>query len=155
MSPVARSRGHAGTALIVAISGVAVAITLAFLLAVLANRGTVEVNLGDDVFDAGQVERIAEEIDDRGPITYSDVAGGERDIIVQHLGDEPDTGWHAFDARPPGADRECVLDWRQDDREFVDPCSGRRYPADGEGVPQYEVEIREGRIEIDLNPGTE
>ena len=37
---------------------------------------------GDSDFDAGRIGRISEEIDDRGPILYSDVAGRSRDLIL-------------------------------------------------------------------------
>ena len=136
-----------------AIAGVAVAIALVFGLSVLASRGDVEVNLGDDVFDAGKVEPIAAEIDDRGPITYSDVGGGDRDIIVQHLGDDPRVGWIAFDARPPGASRDCFLRWNDRMREFTDTCSGDTYPADGGDLARYPARVVDERLEIDLRHG--
>lgn len=151
MSPVEQSRGHAGKALALAFGGVLVAIAFAFGLSVLASRGDVEVNIGDDVFQAGDVERIAQEIDDRGPITYSDVSGGDRDIIVQHLGDDPNRGWLAFDARPPDAEsRDCFLEWNEPREQFVDTCTGGRYPPDGGDLPRYPTRVVDGDLEVDL-----
>src|SRR3546814_13459050 len=101
--PVAQSRGHAGKALIVAGVGVAVALGLAFAVALLVNRGDVEINLGDDRFDAGQVESISDAIDegDGLPLLYQDLVGRDRHIYVQHLDDAPDQDWVAFGAFDP------------------------------------------------------
>src|SRR3546814_11014202 len=103
--PVAQSRGHAGKALIVAGVGVAVALGLAFAEALLVNRGDVEINLGDDRFDAGQVESISDAIDegDGLPLLYQDLVGRDRHIYVQHLTDAPDAGWVPSGAFPPAA----------------------------------------------------
>ncbi|HEY6414816.1 MAG TPA: hypothetical protein VIX41_01220 [Acidimicrobiales bacterium] len=161
MSPVARSQGHAGRALAVAAAGVVVAIGVAAALAVLANRGTVDVRLGSDTFEAGDAEDIAEEIADNGPIFYADTAGGDRDIYLQHLSDDPNEGWLAFAARPPGVSRECTLQWEpraevfrllDSDGEVAGECDGREFPADGEGLPMYPVIIDAGgNIDVDLN----
>jgi hypothetical protein len=161
VSPVARSQGHAGRALAVAAAGVVVAIGVAAALAVLANRGTVDVRLGTDTFEAGDAEDIAEEIADNGPIFYADTAGGDRDIYLQHLSDDPNEGWLAFAARPPGVSRECTLQWEpraevfrllDSDGEVAGECDGREFPADGEGLPMYPVVVdADGNIDVDLN----
>jgi hypothetical protein len=152
MSPVARSQRHAGRALVVAAAGVVLAMVVAVGVALLANRGTVEVRLGDDTFQAGNAEEIAEDIVDRGPVIYSDVAGGDRDIWVQHLGDDPRSGWFAFDVRPPGAPRDCTATWQPDDEVFVASCTGQEFPPDGDGLPQYPVTVHDGELDIDLRP---
>ena len=56
--------------------------------------------------------RISAEIAEGGPVLFSDVAGGSRDIILQHLGTDPDSGWLAFEARRAGQDRRCFFEWR-------------------------------------------
>lgn len=152
MSPVEPGpKVTARSALIVGIAGVVVGVALFGLVSCLASRGTgVEVRLGDDRFDAGDVGRISAEIDDRGPILYPDLVGRTRPIFVNHLGDEPDEGWVAFDA-VAGTDRDCVLEWQPDADEFVDPCTGTTYPPDGEGLPQYPAEVDDDHVIIDLN----
>lgn len=161
MSPVARSQGHAGRALLVAAAGVAVALGLALGMAALANRGTVDVRLGTDTFVEQDAEAAAQQVEQGGPILYADTAGGDRDIYLQHLGDDPEEGWVAFAARPPGVSRECTLRWDGDDEVFrlldpagraTDECDGREYPADGEGLPTYPVTVDEdGKLDVDLN----
>ena len=109
--PVARGpQMNARSAILVGITGVIIAVVLGGGVLFLANQSeNVELQLGDTDFDAGQIGRISEEIDDRGPILYSDVARRRRDIILQHLGDDPEAGWFAFDARPIGAPRDCFF----------------------------------------------
>ena len=118
--PVARGpQMNARSAILVGITGVMIAVVLGGGVLFLANQSeNVELQLGDTDFDAGQIGRISEEIDDRGPILYSDVAGRSRDIILQHLGDDPEAGWFAFDARPIGASRDCFFEWNSDAERF-------------------------------------
>ena len=106
--------------------------------------------LGDATFQDLDAESTAENIEELGPLLFSDVAGGDDDIIVQHLGDDPNDGWLAFAARPPGADRDCFAEWQPDDEVFIDTCDGTEYPADGEGLEQYDVEVEDGKVVIDL-----
>jgi hypothetical protein len=160
MSPVARSQAHAGRVLAVSVVGIALALVAAFAVAVLANRGSVDVKLGDDTFAGQDAEGAAERIAESGPILFPDAGGGERDIYLQHLGDDPDQGWLAFAARPPQTPRECTLRWEADDEVFrlLDPdgevrgpCDGQEFPADGEGLTQYPVRVRNGELDVDIN----
>lgn len=150
MSPVERSNRHAGKALAVAGVGVGAALGLAFLFAVLANRGDVDVRLGDDRFDAGQVENIAGPIAEDGPLIFPDPAFRGRPIFVQHLGDDPQTGWLAFSAFDPN-DASCIVVWDPDQQLFVNECDGSTYPPDGTGLRQFPTEVVDGRLLVDLN----
>jgi hypothetical protein len=165
VSPVARSQTHAGRALAVAAVGVGLALVLAFGVAVLANRGSVDVQLGDETFQGQNAEDAAAQIAEGGPIVYADAAGGDRDIVLQHLGDDPETGWLAFAARPAAAPRSCSVRWRPAPSgdaadgvfELVDAsgdegaCDDAEFPATGDGLPQYPVTVRDGRLDVDLN----
>ncbi len=155
--PVERSRGHAGRAL--AVSGLAVAVIAGGLwaVAVLTSRtDSLNVRLGDPTFQGGSAERLADEIDDRGPIIYGDVSdsgtGDARDIILQHIGDDPDEGWFAFRAQPPGEARDCTWQWQADEELFRATCDeDLTAPADGEGLESYPVEVEDGKLDVDLN----
>jgi hypothetical protein len=161
MSPVAQSRGHAGRALVVAALGVVAALAIAFAVARLANQGKVEVRLGSDTFSQQDAEDAAEKVAQDGPILYADTAGGDRDIVLQHLGDDPDAGWIALAARPPGVSRQCTIQSRDRDEPFrlldadgevTDECDGREFPPDGEGLPSYPVTVgADGKLDVDLN----
>lgn len=157
MSPVDQSRNHVGQAATVALVGVVIMIGGLFLAAkVIAPKtgaGKGDVQLGNTTFQGGSTERLAAEIADRGPIFYGDVSGRkDRDIILQHLGDDTDTGWYAFSAAPLDKARDCTWQWQADEEQFRAKCdSSLTAPADGKGLPQFKVTIKGGRIDVDLN----
>ena len=154
MSPVDQSRNHVGRAAAVAFMGVFV-LVVALLLVTLTIGGkkSADVKLGDQTFQGGSTERLAKEIADRGPIFYGDVSGRkDRDIILQHLGDDPETGWYAFLAAPIAESRDCTWQWQADEEQFRAKCDDDlTAPADGEGLPQFKVTVKNGRIDVNLN----
>ncbi len=133
-------------ALLVLLGGVAAFLTL------LASRSDVQIRLGDDYFDAGNAVDIADEIADNGPALFSDTAGGSRDLIINHLGEDPEAGWVAFDARLPGDPRNCQLQWVASAKQFGYSCDAEvTFPPTGDGLTQYPVSIVQGHIVIDIN----
>ena len=132
---------------VVALAGVAAGLAAFVAVALWSGSGD-ELRLGDDVFEAGRVEALARAIDEDGPLLFSDVGGGDRDVYLNHVGSTPATGWVAFAARPPGAGRECFLRW--DGARFGDACSPATYPADGGSLPHYRVIIEGDRVKVDL-----
>ena len=139
------------TAAALALGGVLAAVLAGGVLLQLAREGDVEVRLGSDTFNAGRATRIAAEMADRGPALYPDVAGGSRDLVVNHLGGDPSTGWVAFSAREPGSPRDCFVEWRAAAGQFVDTCSGRAYPPDGAGLEQFPVTVVDNEVIVDIN----
>ncbi|WP_426574134.1 hypothetical protein [Aquihabitans sp. McL0605] len=154
MSPVDQSRNHVGRAAAVALVGVFV-LTVALLLVTFAIGGkkSADVKLGDQTFQGGSTTRLAKEIDERGPIFYGDVSGRkDRDIILQHLGDDPQTGWYAFLAAPIDKSRACTWQWQADEEQFRAKCDKTlTAPADGKGLPQFKVTVNDGRLDVNLN----
>ena len=151
--PVAQSQGHAGKALAVAAVAIVLIAIVALFVSLAASRGDVEINLGDERFNAGQTDRLAQEIEDGGglPFLYQDLVGNDRHLFVQHVGDEPDEGWVAFGAFDPD-DPSCVVLIDRDERVLVNGCDeSRTYPLDGEGLRQYPVSVEDGRIYVDVN----
>jgi hypothetical protein len=155
--PVARGSGlSARNALVVGASGVFVALVLGVVVLYVANRSeNVKVRLGDDRFRDIDADKSARTIAKDGPVIYRDLAGGNRDIFVQHLGADSKQGWFAFDVRPAGEPRECAVVWRRDTKDFTDNgrCS-RSYtvPADGTGLRQYPATVDDdGKVVVDLN----
>ena len=157
MSPVKETKARAPRSVILAIVGITVGIALVLLLFVVAipsltESGTVEVKLGSETYDAGQAASRASNIASGGPLLFSDVSGGKRDIYLQHIGDDPDTGWFAFDARRPGQSRSCTLVWQPESADFRDPCDATIVPADGTGLTGYPVTITDGgKVIVNLN----
>ena len=131
------------------VAGVVLALGVMVLVAWMGSRGDVELTFGGDEFEVGRTERLAAEIDDRGPFLFRNPAGVDRHVYVQHLGDDPDEGWVTVGARAPGqADESCYLE--VDGDGFRDPCDGTEYPPDGEGLTTYPTEVRDGRVYVDL-----
>lgn len=124
----------------------------AFFLNAVSNRADVQVRLGDDYFNAGDAADISDEIGDRGPILWSDIASGNRDIVINHLGDDPEVGWVAFEARRPGDERHCQVSWNAGAGHFDYTCEeGLTFPPDGTGLAQLPVQVTDGRIIVDIN----
>jgi len=154
MSPVDQSRNHVGRAASVALAGIFVlAVGLGIVTLALGGRDSGNVRLGDQTFRGGSTERLATEIAARGPIFYGDVSGNkDRDIVLQHIGDDPSTGWYAFLAAPIDKARDCTWQWQATEEEFRAKCDqSLTAPANGEGLPQFKVTIADGRIDVDLN----
>jgi len=151
--PVAQSRGHAGKALLVAGVGVVVALGIAFLVAQMASRGDVEIRLGADRFEVGSAERLADAIARDGglPLLVPDLVGRQRNLYVQHLGDDPDEGWVAFGAFDPD-DPSCAVQIDREAKVLVDDCDESiTYPLDGTGLRFYPTVVEDGEVIVDIN----
>ena len=154
--PVARGpRLNLRSALVVGLAGVVVAAALAVAVVWLARSGgNVEIRLGDRDFRDMDTGRISAEIADRGPILFGDVADGDLDIIVQHLGDDPEEGWLAFEARRPGQNRDCFFKWQPAQALFVNTCEpDDTVDAAGTGLRHFDVTVVDGDVRVDINPG--
>ncbi|MEI7621928.1 MAG: hypothetical protein WCJ88_00045 [Actinomycetes bacterium] len=154
--PVQDTRKRTSRSIILAVAGVAVGIALVlglFVVAIpsLTESGKVEVKLGSDTYDAGSASARAENIAEGGPLLFSDVSSGKRDIYLQHIGDDVTTGWYAFDARRAGQARDCTLSWQASQSNFRDPCDDTIVAADGTGLLSYPVTITDkGKVVVDL-----
>lgn len=145
--PVARSDSR--KALLIGIAAVVAAAAIGFLIFALSGESE-EVTFGPSgaTFEVGDARSLSAAIErDRTPLLFQDPANFERPIWVQHTRDEPEQGWLAFDAQVGG----CALRWELDDQRFVG-CDGERFPADGEGLTQYEATVTDGDVIVDLDP---
>ena len=150
-------------AVVVGAAGVAAGLALVAAVVWLAGpSGQVELRLGDRDFRDLDAVRISAEIAKRGPVLFSDVAGGSRDIILQHLGADPESGWLAFEARRAGQDRRCFFQWQAEgDGDAVGDGEGGHFvnscePDDvvnarGTGLVQFPVAVVDGDIRVDIN----
>ena len=150
--PVAQSRGHAGKALVISAVSVVVLLGGLFLVAHLASRGDVTLNLGDKRFDAGKVDHLAKEIRDGDglPVLFQDLVGKDRNLYVQHQGRSAKKGWVAFGAFDPD-DPTCGIGIDRDHQRLVGLCDHRTYPLDGKGLRQYPTSVEGGKLFVDLN----
>jgi hypothetical protein len=116
------------------------AVLIVIFVVRLASSPDAKVQLGDSVFEVGQVRILAPEIDRQGPLLFQ-ALNGKRDIYVQHIGDDAKTGWLAFEAHGPDQPRTCALKWDQQRGEFLDSCTKATYPVDGKGLTHYQTEV--------------
>lgn len=142
--------------IVMMMAATAVVVLLVFLLIRAASgSGGVSLKLGDNRFDAGNAKERAASIARSGPLLFSDVSGGgqNRPMFLNHLGNDPRTGWVAVDARPPGAKRGCFLVWSRTTKQFhpKSACAPGIFPADGTGLVSYPWKYTEAEtVEIDL-----
>ncbi len=153
--PVERRSGSNQTAaILIGIATVVVVVAAVWWLISLASGGggPVSFNLGDDEFNAGQTERLATQIEENGPVLFSDVSGrGQvRPIWVNHFGDDSTREWYVFTAIGPGAPADCFLTWNESetlfDQRTPNPdepgepgeiCADEVYSVTGEGVEAF------------------
>ena len=143
--PRVRNRRRTRTVVAASIAALlATGVLVAFVVRFASQRPD-QVNLGDKRFVVGRADVFAERIEEQGaPILFKDPLTQRpgRELYVQHLGDDEKKGWSAIEAYSPGERKlECLLTWDAEDDEFVDPCSGVRYPADGTGLRVYPGEV--------------
>ena len=141
------------------LGGAAFIVILAAVLWLIAvrishNSQTLDVHLGDDVFKL-PAKRTAERIvKEQAPLLFPDLlVDGSLDIYVNHFGSDTQRGWVAFAARPAGEPRPCNLVFPIGATKFSDPCTNASYPATGQGLPQFAVDVTPaGTLQIDLTP---
>lgn len=130
--------------------GVAALIVVGVILA--SNSGnSVELKIGDSDFRNINANRLAKEIQENGPVPFSDLVGSNRAVWVNHMGDSSDEGWVAFFARVPEAP-DCIVEWNADTKLFFDTCDETTtYPPTGEGLETVPTRVEEGNLIIDIN----
>jgi hypothetical protein len=147
MSPVQQTNVRDPRSLALAIGGLLVGVVLLLVVFVYAvpkmtEQGNIRLSTPGSL-SLGSAEVKAELIRNDAPLLFPDPTGGQADIYVQHLGDDPLTGWLAFDARRAGTGRECNLVWNRDTKVFDDPCGGAPVPADGGDLRRMRIEVDE------------
>jgi hypothetical protein len=152
--PLRRPKSTFAQAVLPVAGGLAFLALLALILwgaAVALSRGDdVDVQVGDDVFRAGEAAALADEIAD-GPLLFPGLVGtaGTRAIGVHHAGGDPRRGWTVFSI----VRGSCVLEVDRATLELIDPCTGERFPANGAGLPALPWSVDgDGDLIIDLTP---
>ena len=139
----------AGSLIVLAVVSVLVLVVVRF-----ASENPDQVNLGPSVFRF-KAERLDGEIEERGPFLLKDPLNRGREVYVQHLGDDAGTGWLAVRAYASRESLDCLLRWDGPAEQFVDPCTGQRYPPGGEGLTTYPARVEDGMVVVDLRTSGE
>jgi hypothetical protein len=96
-----------------------------------------------DSADAEELMRLQER--DGVPACFPDPVGGREPVCVWHEGDDPETGWVAYGAIVDGAPLEIDVE-----DEVLRAPDGTEFPFTGEGLPEYDVSVVDGRLSVDL-----
>jgi len=127
------------------ISLVALVFALVLLALVLVANGQQTGSTGGTFDQAGAEELLRLQERDGVPALFPDPVGGRQPIFVWHEGADPNEGWVAYDAQVDGD--SLALDVEEGVLRAQD---GTEYPFTGEGLPQYDVEVVDGRLAIEL-----
>lgn len=147
MSP--RPKASPRTVVVLSLTAVAFAAVVLFMVVQYASRNPDAANLGSEVVTVN-AEVMAERIAETGPRAYQDPRG-DRDVYLQHTGDDPEKGWVLVLAYPP--DANCAVLWDVKRDVFEAPCTGRTYPPDGTGLTTFPAPVQDGKVVIDLRGG--
>jgi hypothetical protein len=130
-SAFVRLRSPLARAVVPVVAGAA-AIALILLatwgIAALMTGGSTELTerLAPSTFRVGDVEDVADEIDEDGPLLLAGLdTGGERTLVLDHDGDDPTRGWRAYWAYPADRNAACAVSQDEGTSTFTD-CAGRR-----------------------------
>ena len=146
------------TTLVISVVALVAALLLGFLVLrhATGSNSTVKINLGTDIFQAGNAGERAAAIAKAGPLLFSDVSGGgqDRPIFVNHLGHDAKTGWVALDAVPPDAPDGCFLEWDAKAKQFrgVKRVRGRHLSGGRRRAHSLQGDRQQGRDPRDRPP---
>ena len=154
-----RSSSAQVRSILIAVVSLIFAVTLGYaLFRVATGKSTAPTsNSTSGRWNTGSASSKAKEIAKGGPILLPDPTGAQRHpIFINHVGGKNDTGWYAFEARPPGAAADCFLEWDRSAERFRpgDGCDDdTTYPRDGEGLRRFATSVtKAGDLIIDFTP---
>lgn len=128
----------------------AIVFALGLIALVLVANGARNTSGGGSFDSASAAELIRLQERDGVPALFPDPVGGRQPIFVWHEGDDPETGWVAYDALVDGEPVTIDLD-----ELVLRGPDGTEFPFTGEGLPQYDVEVVDGRLVVALQPDDE
>jgi hypothetical protein len=119
------------------------------------NPEDVSERLAPTVFEVGNTENIARIIDEDGPLLFQGLTGaeGERSIVLDHTGDDPDDGWRAYYAYPADRAPTCLVEQVRGTRQFTD-CEGRTIETEQLAPPPGVKVIVGDKVSLDLRGAT-
>ena len=130
-------------------------LVVAVVRAATGQKTSVTRSASGGLWNTGSADTKAKAIAEDGPILIPDPAGEQKlPIFISHVGKDEDTGWYAFEARPPGAPEDCFLAWNAEAKRFEAPCVDDTYGIEGEGLRSFGADVtKDGDLVIDFTPG--
>jgi len=155
-----RSTAAQVRSIVIGVIGLVIAVLLVIAIIRLATGrdNPASSGSGGGRFNVGNAAQLARNVANDGPFLMPDVSGNgqNRPIYISHTGDDVESGWHAFEARPPDAPEDCFVQWDRKDRELRADCDGTLFPVDGDGLRQYPIEVTDaGDVVVDLTQDQE
>ena len=88
-------------------------------------RAELTERLAPSTFRVGDVEDVADEIGEDGPLVLAGLGtSGDRTLVLDHAGDDPTRGWRTYWAYPADRDASCAVAQAEGTGRFTD-CEGR------------------------------
>ena len=123
-------------------------------IAALISRGAAESTprLAPTTFSVGNVESVAETIDESGPVLFADLntTSGERTLVLDHTGDDPTRGWRAYWAYPAVVGPSCGVEQIPHTDRFTD-CLGREISVSDLAAPEGVCAEVQNRTTLSIN----
>ncbi len=84
-------------------------------------------SLAPSVYEVGNVEPIADQIAENGPLLLPglDTSSEKRNVVLNHVGDDPTQGWQVYFAYPEDRNEFCPVRQVRRTATFID-CEDRR-----------------------------
>ena len=107
-------------------------------------------------FEVGRTSSIAATVTEDGPLIFPDLlrASGQRSIVLDHVGEEPQQGWRIYLAYPADRDVECKVVQIRHTRNYTD-CDGRTIAVEALALPPsgvLPIVSADGTLTLDLLP---
>lgn len=109
-----------------------------------------------DRLRVGGIERWAESIAERGPVIFPGLGttSGERTLVLDHTGTNPERGWTIYYAHPADRPDSCAVEQIVGTETFTD-CDGRIIPVEDLAPPTNgEFPVIEDRSTLFIDLGT-
>ena len=101
------------------------------IAAVMSGEQAQTTTFTPDRLQVGNVERWAETVDANGPVLFPGLGttSGERTIVLDHNGSDPQRGWIVYYAYPADKTVDCLVTQIEKTHTFTD-CTGRTLQVD-------------------------
>jgi hypothetical protein len=131
---------------------------LLWLVAAWLSNGNAKTSdrFASKTFTPGSARGYAQLVEEDGPILFPDLLGtdGDKTIVLDHEGTDPNAGWVVYLAHPADRPLSCKVTQVRHTRSFTD-CAGRTITVDQLAPPGPGIRpdvSRDGVLSLDLIP---